>query len=176
MPRLIYSLGSWGDFKFEEALVSATACEVCTFDCTVPDSRMPARLPSRVHFDPVCVGTDSPDGNFQSLSTIMARLQHSSVHLLKMDIEGYEFGVIKALRTAADVDRAQAARFLPHQIAVELHLHNLAADSQERAKTLVDTFQDLLDLHYVPVSREFNLLCAHCEEYVFIRLAEECFA
>ena len=175
-PCLIYSLGSWGDFKLEEALVASTSCDVWTFDCTVPPSRMPASLPPRVSFDPVCVGADGNDGQFQSLPTIMARLRHSAIHLLKMDIEGYEFSVIRSLKAAADADRASAARFLPRQIAVEMHLHNLVEDAHERAVTLVDAFQDLLDLNYVPVSREFNLLCAHCEEYVFIRLAEECFA
>ena len=37
-PCLIYSLGSYGDFKFEEALTFATECELWSFDCTVSQS------------------------------------------------------------------------------------------------------------------------------------------
>jgi hypothetical protein len=175
-PCLVYSLGSWGDFKFEEAMSAATACDVWSFDCTVPPERMPASLPPRVHFDATCVGTDGADAKYQSLSTIMARLGHGAIHLLKMDIEGWEFKVLKSLADAARADRAAAASFLPFQMSFEVHLHHLDADPAKRATGLVDVFQDLLDLHYVPVSRELNLLCPHCEEFVFIKLADECFA
>ena len=174
-PCTIYSLGSWGDIDFEEAISSNTPCETFTFDCTVPPERMPKALPPRTFFEPVCIGEDKADGSFQSLTTIAKRLGHSKVHLLKMDIEGYEFGVFEAMKAAYDRDPIGSYSFLPLQISAELHLHTQPEPTPARALILYSAFQNLLDMGYVIVSREFNLKCQHCEEFVFIRLARECF-
>jgi hypothetical protein len=175
-PCIVYSLGSWGVFDFEEAIASSTPCETFTFDCTVPPERMPKSLPPHTQFEPVCIGKDNADGSFQSLTTVAKRLGHTKVHLLKMDIEGYEFGVLQAMRSSYDADPAGSYSFLPLQISVELHLHTQTVDNAARALILYSAFQNLLDMGYVAVSREFNLKCPHCEEFVFIRLARECFA
>lgn len=173
---VIYSLGSYGDIAFEEALSESSPCEIYTFDCTVPPERMPASFPPRVHFENVCVGPDRSDGSFQSLQTIAKRLGHAKLQLLKMDIEGFEFGVVASMAEAYKQDPRASYNFLPLQLSMEFHLHNTVAVARERAVVFVNAFQDLLDIGYVPVSREFNLRCMHCEEYVFVRLAHECFA
>ena len=81
---VILSLGSAGQWDFEEAMSSATPCEVYTFDCTIS---APKSLPPRVHFEATCLGEDTAgDGRYQTLPTIVARLGLSRVHLLKMDI------------------------------------------------------------------------------------------
>ena len=167
-PCTVYSLGSWGDIDFEEAISSNTPCQIYTFDCTVPPERMPKSLPPRTFFESVCIGEDNADGSYQSLTTIAKRLKHSKVHLLKMDIEGHEFGVFKAMRAAYDKDQSGSYNFLPLQISVELHLHTQPEDTSARAMILYSAFQNLLDMGYVVVSREFNLKCQHCEEFVFI--------
>ena len=174
-PCTLYSLGSWGDIDFEEAMAHNTPCQIFTFDCTVPPERMPKALPPRVSFEPVCIGQDNADGTFQSLTTIAKRLGHTKVHLLKMDIEGHEFGVFDAMRAAFVADPRASYGFLPLQISVELHLHTQPENTTQRALILHSAFQNLLDMGYVIVSREFNLKCQHCEEFVFIRLAFECF-
>ena len=174
-PCVVYSIGSWGDIDFEEAMSSNTPCQIYTFDCTVPPERMPNSLPPRTFFEPVCIGEDSADGSFQALTTIAKRLGHPKLHLLKMDIEGHEFGVFAAMRAAYDADPPGSYNFLPLQISVEFHLHTLPEEPSARAQMLYSAFQNLLDMGYVVVSREFNLKCPHCEEFVFIRLANECF-
>lgn len=122
-PCTIYSLGSWGDIDFEEAISSNTPCETFTFDCTVPPERMPKALPPRTFFEPVCIGEDKADGSFQSLTTIAKRLGHSKVHLLKMDIEGYEYRVLEGLLadTMGEGSEGQGLDYLPLQISFELH-------------------------------------------------------
>ena len=175
-PCVVYSLGNGGDIDFEEAISSNTPCQIFTFDCTLPPERIPDpnSLPPRTTFEPVCIGEDSADGSRQSLTTIAKRLGHPRVHLIKMDIEGHEYGVFAAMRAAYDADPLGSYNFLPLQISVEFHLYTLSANLSARAYTLYSTFQSLLDLGYVAVSREFNLLCPTCEEFVFIRLASEC--
>jgi hypothetical protein len=173
-PCTIYSLGSFGDIQFEEAMAANTPCEIFTFDCAVPEGRMPTVLPPRVHFEPVCIGIDNALGTFQSLSTITKRLGHAKVHLLKMDIEGSEFVVFDAMRAAYQEDPLASYTSLPLQIRTEFHLV-LPTVAKDQSRKLYGAFQNLLDIGYVPVSREFNTLCLYCEEFVFIRLAYECF-
>lgn len=172
---VIYSLGSYGVFDFEEAMLDATTCHMYSFDCSVPPERMPKKLDPRIHFEPVCIGDDSTDGKFQSVQTITKRLGHSSLSLLKMDIEGYEYGVVSSLYRSALANYASSYAFLPSQMGMEIHLHLVDEDRGKRATVMLDHFQHLLDMGYVPVSREYNLHCQHCEEWVFVRLAHQCF-
>lgn len=175
-PCVIYSLGSYGDFKFEEAMVGATQCDIFSFDCFVSPEKVPSNLHPRIHFEPVCVGSDSADGRFQSLATITRRLNHSSLQVLKFDVEGAEFGVIETMATTALADLQGSYHFMPDQLSFEAHLHALDTDANVRANAMFTMFQRLLDVGYIPVSREMNHLCPHCEEFVFIRLAADCWA
>lgn len=175
-PCVIYSVGSYGDFKFEDAMVAATQCEIFSFDCFVPPERVPTFLHPRIHFEPVCVGADSADGRFQSLSTLTRQRGHASLSLLKFDVEGAEFGLLEHVHATAMARFSSSYAYLPSQLSFEVHLHQMDSDPLKRAAGLVEYFQRLLDLGYVPVSRELNSLCPHCEEFVFLRLAAECWA
>ena len=53
-------------------------------------------------------------GQYYPLEHIMKMLGHTSVDLLKMDIERHEFAVVDSL----------VAKFAPRQIVFETHLHN----------------------------------------------------
>ncbi|KAK9823889.1 hypothetical protein WJX72_006201 [[Myrmecia] bisecta] len=49
-PCLVFSLGSFNDYAFEEAILQHTPCEVHTYDCTVDGNsspRTPQRMPPR---------------------------------------------------------------------------------------------------------------------------------
>lgn len=173
-PCVIYSLGSNGDFKFEEAMVAATQCDIFSFDCIMRPDKIPAGLHPRIRFEPVCVGSDSPDGRFQSTLTITRRLGHPSLHLLKFDVEGAEFSIVDNLLAAASADFRGSYTYLPYQLSFEVHLQYLPMQPAVRAAKVLRLFQGLLDLGYVPVSRELNLRCNNCEEFVFIRLAAAC--
>ena len=124
---VVYSLGSRKDFSFEIDIVAALQCQVHTFDCTVgevPDDD----VPKGVIFHPWCIGGEdklqpfSSDllnssgklGQYYTMRTVMQKLQHTYVDILKMDIERHEFAVLRTL----------ACRGCFGQAAIELHLHN----------------------------------------------------
>jgi hypothetical protein len=91
-PCVVYSLGSNGDVSFEKDVLSQTPCEVHTFDCTIDKVSI---LDAKRHFfHKLCIGKPRPSTeSFQSLHTIMRRLNHIKLSMLKMDIEGSEFEV-----------------------------------------------------------------------------------
>ena len=53
---IVYSLGSRGDFSFEQDVVRQFNCSVFTFDCTVTAAAVARRLPAGVQFKPLCIG------------------------------------------------------------------------------------------------------------------------
>jgi hypothetical protein len=124
---IVYSLGSRLDFTFEADMRKAFGCDVFTFDCTVGEPA-PGKVPAGVEFHPWCVGrTDelksfhsdvasntNNKGQYYTLSTIMRKLNHDVVDVLKMDIERYEFEVVEGLSKLA----------APTQILMETHVHN----------------------------------------------------
>ncbi len=140
---VVYSLGSNGQFEFEQLMAQATPCSVFTFDCTLKDpAAAAAQLAAtagggRVRFLPTCVGASdgehfgagagagsarsgAPGGpEFRTLPALMAQLNHSRVDVLKMDIEGFEYRVLEGL--FAEALRGGDDRFLPMQLALELH-------------------------------------------------------
>jgi hypothetical protein len=111
-PCTIFSLGSKGDFSFEESMLESTDCEVHTFDCTYPGTSLGARH----HYHKQCIGK-SPDNNFVTLDKAVAMAGASTLDLLKMDIEGYEYDVF------ADWD--VQTKSLPQQLSFELHHTNM---------------------------------------------------
>ncbi|KAJ1465930.1 methyltransferase domain-containing protein, partial [Baffinella frigidus] len=123
---VVYSLGSRLDFSFESDLVARFGCEVHTFDCTV-GTPPPAAVPRGVAFHPWCVGGkdavqaissdlghEGESRQYFTLATILGKLGHEGIALLKMDIERHELAVVAALTGEA----------APAQIAFETHLHN----------------------------------------------------
>ena len=116
----VYSLGSNGNFQFEQAVLAATPCEVFTFDCTISASRLPAALDPRIHFYPLCVGdSEDADSPFRSLASLMRQLGHAQVDLLKVDIEGFEYRLVEGIfRGFLEAGWAGA---LPMQILMEQH-------------------------------------------------------
>lgn len=165
----IYSLGSNGDFSFEESMVATTPCTIHTFDCTL--SYTPKVPSERIKFHATCVGaTDSKDGLFKTLPTIMTELGHTSVDLLKMDIEGYEHEILRSF--AQYREKTPAGPFLPNQLSVEVHQYEGAVRPIKRmgVQRLMRSFQWLADAGYVPISREDNARADDCAEFTFIRL------
>jgi hypothetical protein len=158
---VIYSLGSNAQFDFEFAVAAATPCDIFSFDCTVASSQIPEDLNERglgrVHFLPWCVGDVVLDNaDYVPLPEIAARLNHSRIDVLKMDVEGFEYRVIEGLFTDALANGA-SLEFLPMQISFELHLDFglVREDALSAADTLV-FWNQLVDLGYSVVSRENN--------------------
>ena len=102
-PCVVYSLGSRGDFSFETAILEATPCHVHTFDCTIDGNSMHARHV----YHPWCIGPETtaagaggaarhggPSPVFKTWSMVLRELNHTKVHVLKVDIEGYEYELL----------------------------------------------------------------------------------
>lgn len=179
---VIYSIGSLYNFDFENEMLRATPCEVYTFDCTcdVSDSRFPRDLDKRIHFFPYCLGSgDDPTGKYRSLDSLAREMGHTEVTLLKMDIEGFEYGVIESLYhtyLSAPATGSSGGIVLPFQMLFEMH-HNTYADlkwgnNDKRglsAGEMALSWVQLAEMGYVVAHREDNSMCQHCSEFVVVR-------
>lgn len=117
---VIYSLGGNLEWSFDEAAVAGTPCDVWVFDCTVDPAAFKHANP-RIHPVSACIADSSfviPAGQlaphihlhesaawdrrFTTIPKLMGELGHSTVHYLKMDIEGAEYEVIAGELVGAD--------------------------------------------------------------------------
>lgn len=170
---VVYSLGSMGDMSFEDGIVARTACEVHTFDCTLAKDPVPSS--PRIHFHPLCAGDGAGDPRYLPLAALAARLNHTTIHLLKMDIEGFEYRVVESLYGDALRGVPGAALMLPMQISLEVHaasevpgLPKLAPPGLS-ASEMDALWVPLTELGYVVVSREDNSRCTWCVEFTVVR-------
>merc|ERR1740120_196273 len=112
------SIGSNNQWSTEVDMHEKTRCKIHTFDCSSNDTR-PKRIRDRATFYKICVGAaDETDPHGQQFLTWHSALEAAG-HIqapdyVKMDIEGFEYGVIANLLRG---DRAE----LPNQIAMEIH-------------------------------------------------------
>lgn len=191
-PCVVVSLGSNGDFTFEQAILSAAPCQVHTFDCTYPGTSLDSN--TRHFYHKMCIGSArvaaAKSDSFVTLSGALKLMRASKIDLLKMDIEGFEYDVMASWGIPdsgdiADLDLAMAA--LPRQVAFELHVFDLyfhspfflkpdanlnevllypPAHVSSMGVTLL--FDHLASLGYGIANRELNNVCAHCSEYTLV--------
>jgi hypothetical protein len=173
----IISLGSNNQWAFEEAIFrDLPNCQIHTFDCTVPQgSAPPAPIASRTTLHRVCIGSTDTTANglpFMSWKSIMKMLhQKSPPEYLKMDIEGYEFEVLRAILVDDYLP--------PQQVAMELHyLTHVPVTWQKRGKTSAEIALFMQHLNerggYFLVDRHDNPSCPHCSEILISRLLCPC--
>lgn len=168
---IIYSLGSNADVGYETAVRERTDCEIHVFDPTVSKERVQPLLPTNAFFHEIGVaghtGTIDIAGKpykVSSIKDIMAELGHERVNVLKMDIEGNEYGAIAALAKSDTL----ATRI--DELLIEFHWHS--------AHETVNAFEELLRAGFRIFSHEPNLfyrpMPAAGIEYSFIhtRVAE----
>ncbi len=159
---VIYSLGSNNQWEFEIAISKASPhCQIFTFDCT---SNPPPTPIERVTFEPVCLGRVSEvidNRHYHSLKYLMKKHNHSSVSLLKMDIEGFEMDVFN------DILTVPFSPTLPYQISFETHTWHYLPTTALQHMAL---FQQLTFAGYRFVSRENNVQCPSCNEHTMIRV------
>ncbi|KAF9875429.1 hypothetical protein CkaCkLH20_07249 [Colletotrichum karsti] len=126
-PLRVYSFGVGGDSSFEDDFLNrSSAAEVWGFDDTVDGwgQGLGARYPDRTHFFKTAVaGYDFYDEGdrteFLSVKSIMKKLGHDYVDLVKMDIEGDEFPALEAFLE----EFREAGREVPvGQLVVEIHV------------------------------------------------------
>jgi len=104
--------GLAGPCVFEEAVLQQSPCQVHTYDCTVDGHSINDQ---RHVFHKLCIGSDfqaAADQQFVTISHAVSSIGASKLHLLKMDIEAFEWDVIAGWR--------ESDTFLPDQVSFEL--------------------------------------------------------
>lgn len=156
-PCLIYSLGSNGQFDFEDGILALTPCHVHTYDCTYDGS---SRHERHKYFKE-CIGAGKKP-NFITYADSVARSGFPGVDLLKIDIEGSEFDVIAAW--------SETTRGLPRQILIEMHNYAWKGHSQTPALAALH-FGKVAALGYAIVNQECEPN-QHCGEFVYVRIED----
>ena len=136
------------------------AIQLYTFDCTLSPSSPPP--PPYVHLYNWCLGKeDIPEKSFYSFPTILKKLGHTHVDLLKMDIEGWEWDVMFAL-----LDDSNKEVALPAQISWEIHVPDAMNPFLPTLRMI-----DLLNRRgYRLFSKELNPRCLWCTELSHLRV------
>lgn len=159
---VMYSYGISSDVSFEYTIAQRTNCTIHAFDPTIgqlPYSKLAhelgvpkldERITQRIAFHKVALGTHSADTSSfpltETLHDAMQRLGHSHLHLLKVDVEGAEWGVFTSLHEYLQQSRKSLS---VGQLLIELHHESVA-----RTRGL---FSQLRDWDLLAFSRELNL-------------------
>jgi hypothetical protein len=174
---LIVSLGSNNQWDFEVNAFEQLPCKIVTFDCTSTDS-MPERIRSRTTFYKICIGQKDEVTGLGQYMTWQSMLRHigHEAHpaILKIDIEGYEYGVIPAILSAPDAQQ-------PQQILMEIHaetydsktLHLPGITWQDRVKTpseLVEFYREIYGAGYRFTYIDHDTVCNACREVVAVKI------
>jgi Methyltransferase FkbM domain len=173
----IISLGSNNQWGFEEAIfANFPDCEIHTLDCNLAkEVRPPIEISSRTTLHPVCVGSQDAivDGrHYLSWKSITRLINVTDAPLyLKMDIEGFEYEVLRSI---------VEEKFLsPMQIAFELHFKTDNPVSWiKRSKSSVEIAMFLEYLYhqggYFLIDRHDNIFCPHCTEILISKILCPC--
>jgi hypothetical protein len=113
---VVFCIGSNNEWGFEEAVFKNTNCRIETFDCKVGTHIQPPEyIRSRTRLHRYCLGDqDDLEKSLLSWDSLLAIANTTRAPTyLKVDIEGYEYRVLKSIITTG--------RHLPLQIGFELH-------------------------------------------------------
>nr|KAJ3417800.1 hypothetical protein HK105_000781 [Polyrhizophydium stewartii] len=164
---VIFSVGSNGDFQFEESMRAFVGdrCNIFTFDCTGNWTN-----PS-TQFHPWCISDENKVDNgriYKTLSKIMQDVNVPHIHLFKIDVEGYEFQTVKTLMQ-------EPPENLPRQILMEVHFGSgmshtgFDAEKDTWVKPATEFYRNMDKMGYRIAVRELNIYSDCCSEYVFVR-------
>lgn len=188
-PCAVFSLGSDGDYKFEESVLGMTPCTVHTFDCTIPQSKI-QKLNARHFFHSTCIGSAekaATDPLFKTLPQAIQAAGVGRVDVLKIDIEGFEYDVLATWGTRGESGGTLDRSYLPTQVLMEVHLADLyygtpffmkndlsnlmwPAAPHVTLPELALFFVHLADLGYAIANQEKNPAAAHCSEFVLVKV------
>lgn len=169
--RVIYSLGSNNQFEFENALLGSTMCEIHTFDCT--SDPPPGETNSSLFFHKWCIGSPPSSfqttmGPFKSFHQVLSELGHTSVRVMKWDVEGFEWDIFEEFFNDTTT--------LPNQILFELHYRShMKAETdwmhrEKHAGEIALLAIQLYDAGYRVIHSAANPGCSSCYEYNLMRL------
>lgn len=169
----VISVGSNNQWGFElEINERYPSCTIHTLDCTVA-AEVPARLAKRLVYHNVCLSESDHERHgqrFMSWPSFVSFIQLKAAPLaLKMDIEGFEWGVLRSMISSQTP--------LPFSLSVELHTWTEVRDVEWygtwRSAVFVKEWMDeMVDRGYFLVDRHDNPKCSYCSEIVLARLAK----
>lgn len=173
----MYNKGSNGQWGFETTVAETTSCVTHTFDCTVLDPRKPDN--DDIHFYPHCIASENNEIDGREYMTYGRMMEAAGLteapSLLKMDVEGFEFGVLAQMLEEAL--ESGSMNTLPMQISVELHYATRMYDIPWKMRLLtaaeISTFMGMMYNRggYVPVHYEaIGPGCYSCAEILFVRV------
>ena len=159
---LVYSVGSYNDFSFEEGvwLDVSPECEVHTFDPTIGEQ--PSNLPvgKNIHFHPWGLASQD-EGSYKTLPSIIKELGHTGreIDIFKIDCEGCEWDTYKSWFDGNTIIR---------QIQVEVHWGTEGAPPTSAQNFMLF----LKSKGYVIFHKEPNIQSGggSCIEYAFLLL------
>jgi len=160
---VVLSVGGNNNWAFEETVVQSTKCTVETFDCTL-QLHVPEEIKSRVTGHQHCLGPKDETIENRSFLSYTSMLKLINLNgpptILKMDIEGWEFSVLRSV--------ISSLHHFPSQISIELHFGTLK--TVEEALLFINY---LYSAGYGIVARNDNEFCTSCTEVLFKRI--QCF-
>lgn len=169
---VVFSLGSANMWGFEQDIFNETKCRVETFDCTISQDILPPEsIRSRVRFHNVCVGEKDEikfGKQFLSWGSLLKLTGLTTAPtFLKMDIEGYEFPVVRSI--------IDSGAQLPLQIAMELHLKRFENghynNPNVQSSELIAFMEEVYQLGgYALLDRHDNERCFHCSEIILAKV------
>lgn len=169
---IIFSFGSNNQWGFEESIINQTNCLIHTFDCTLTSGfHPPDYIKARVKTYPICVGSDDITTNgkqYLKWSSIIKLTKLSRAPtFLKMDVEGFEWDILKEI--------VSGPSFKPLQISFELHYFSYTGVSwNNRLKSAgeIMTFFDYLyrEGGYQLIDRNDNPMCQECTELLISKI------
>lgn len=127
----------------------------------------------RIHFHPYGLGSeDNGEARVYKLTSIMDRLQHSEIDILKIDIEGAEYDFFNNIFESNQGHLLRRAR----QLQIEFHYGwGASQDAPDAVHHAI--FSKLHELGFVVFEEEPNIQFTDgsCIEYSFLRLAPDFF-
>jgi hypothetical protein len=174
---VVYGFGIAKDSSFEQTM-SQYCHQVHGFDCTLTNSDDAVKN-MNFTFHSLCVGSPTSINSVErygnisshqltfesSLVSIMQRLGHKHLDILKLDIEGSEWEILEN----------QVEHIKPRQLLFELHSyrakrkyvpHELVLGKDRKAVNAL--FLKLLDMGYRVMSKTYNVGDAACAEFSLV--------
>ncbi|GJP33991.1 hypothetical protein CLOM_g18476 [Closterium sp. NIES-68] len=172
---VVYSIGSFGQYSFEESIYKILQVKPYTFDpFLTPNKLAVMKRVSILHFNEIGLSASVslktyrdkfPGLKFMTLEGMMQKMNHTYVDVFKIDCEGCEEALLTELGAANNNAAAQLTIHggtLPFgQILIEFHKMNLPV-------VTLPLFYTLENLGYRMFSIEYNPQCWHCCEMSFI--------
>lgn len=169
------SIGSNGEWGFEQTVAKMTNCATHTFDCTVQDPRKPNV--DSIHFYPHCVSATNKMIDGREYLTYSELLEKTGMTdppaLFKMDVEGFEFDVM--VQMLEDAWSMNKTHLLPAQISLELHyatrMYDVAWMQRYLQASEIAMFMGVMYRRggYLPVKVKLFPFCYPCAEVLFVR-------